>query len=149
VREGGTGADKLANAKYAVTTARKVSAKVYALPEDIVEVKPKMLLTVFACLMARDYQPNMREQSPPHAPASMVAATPTSPFGDEQRSAVVHHHEPSPVAASDANGHNQHHHVQEDTPPPAYVSAEPVGKSVEHTQRPTHANQEEEENDWD
>ena len=34
--------------------ARKIGAGVYALPEDIVEVKNKMLLTVFACLMMRD-----------------------------------------------------------------------------------------------
>jgi hypothetical protein len=40
------------NAKYAISMARKVGAKVYALPEDLVEVKSKMVLTVFACIMA-------------------------------------------------------------------------------------------------
>uniref|UniRef100_A0A672JCW7 Lymphocyte cytosolic protein 1 (L-plastin) n=1 Tax=Salarias fasciatus TaxID=181472 RepID=A0A672JCW7_SALFA len=45
--------DKLQNAKYAVSMARKIGARVYALPEDLVEVKPKMVMTVFACLMAR------------------------------------------------------------------------------------------------
>jgi len=49
----------MANAKYAVSMARKVGARVYALPEDIAEVKSKMVMTVFACLMARDYIPNM------------------------------------------------------------------------------------------
>lgn len=39
--------------------ARKIGARVYALPEDITEVKPKMVMTVFACLMALDYVPNM------------------------------------------------------------------------------------------
>lgn len=39
--------------------ARKTGARVYALPEDITEVKPKMVMTVFACLMALDYIPNM------------------------------------------------------------------------------------------
>lgn len=39
--------------------ARKIGARVYALPEDISEVKPKMVMTVFACLMALDYIPNM------------------------------------------------------------------------------------------
>ncbi|KAF8373420.1 plst-1 [Pristionchus pacificus] len=53
--------DSMENAKYAITCARKIGAKVYALPEDIVEVKPKMVLTVFACLMARDFMPNMRD----------------------------------------------------------------------------------------
>lgn len=32
--------------------ARKVGARIYALPEDIGEVKSKMVMTVFACLMA-------------------------------------------------------------------------------------------------
>lgn len=37
--------------------ARKTGARVYALPEDITEVKPKMVMTLFACLMAIDYVP--------------------------------------------------------------------------------------------
>lgn len=51
--------DKLANAKLAISMARKIGARVYALPEDITEVKPKLVMTVFACLMAMDYVPNM------------------------------------------------------------------------------------------
>lgn len=51
--------ERLANAKYAISMARKIGARVYALPEDITEVKPKMVMTVFACLMAMDYIPNM------------------------------------------------------------------------------------------
>ncbi|KAM9321171.1 plastin-2 [Gastrophryne carolinensis] len=45
--------EKLNNAKYAISMARKIGARVYALPEDVVEVKPKMVMTVFACLMGR------------------------------------------------------------------------------------------------
>ncbi|XP_076595724.1 plastin-3-like [Chaetodon auriga] len=45
--------DKLDNAKYAVSMARKIGAKVYALPDDLVEVNPKMVMTIFACLMGR------------------------------------------------------------------------------------------------
>lgn len=45
--------DKLDNAKYAVSMARKIGARVYALPEDLVEVTNKMVMTVFACLMGR------------------------------------------------------------------------------------------------
>ncbi|XP_059222759.1 plastin-3 isoform X2 [Stomoxys calcitrans] len=59
VRTGGTEEDNLANAKYAISMARKIGARVYALPEDITEVKPKMVMTVFACMMALDYIPNM------------------------------------------------------------------------------------------
>lgn len=49
-------AAKLENAQYAISMARKIGARVYALPEDIVEVKAKMVMTVFACLMIRDLQ---------------------------------------------------------------------------------------------
>ncbi|KJE88506.1 fimbrin [Capsaspora owczarzaki ATCC 30864] len=52
VTAGTSDADALSNAKYAVSMARKIGANVYALPEDLVEVKPKLVLTVFACLMA-------------------------------------------------------------------------------------------------
>jgi len=48
--------EKMANAKYAISMARKIGARVYALPEDIVEVKAKMIMTVFTCLMIRDFQ---------------------------------------------------------------------------------------------
>ncbi|XP_072111129.1 plastin-1-like [Mobula birostris] len=48
-----TDIDKLNNAKYAISVARKMGARVYALPEDLVEVKPKMVMTVFACLMGK------------------------------------------------------------------------------------------------
>lgn len=59
VKQGSTEEEKLANAKYAISMSRKAGARVYALPEDITEVKPKMVMTVFACLMALDYIPNM------------------------------------------------------------------------------------------
>ncbi|KAM3612639.1 uncharacterized protein V6R79_011874 [Siganus canaliculatus] len=45
--------DKLDNAKYAISMARKIGAKVYALPEDLVEINQKMVMTIFACLMGR------------------------------------------------------------------------------------------------
>lgn len=42
------------NAKYAITMARRIGAPVYALPEDLVEVKYKMVMTVYASLMYFD-----------------------------------------------------------------------------------------------
>lgn len=45
--------DKHENATYAISMARRIGARVYALPDDLVEVKPKMVMTVFACLMGR------------------------------------------------------------------------------------------------
>lgn len=59
VKNGDNEEDKLANAKYAISMARKIGARVYALPEDIIEVKSGRVMTVFACLMAVDYVPNM------------------------------------------------------------------------------------------
>ena len=40
------------NAKYTLSIIRKFGAAVYALPEDIVEVVPEMVMTVYASLMA-------------------------------------------------------------------------------------------------
>lgn len=48
---------KMDNARYAVSTARKIGARVFALPEDIVEVKQKMMMTLFATLMMKDHEP--------------------------------------------------------------------------------------------
>ena len=45
----------LSNAKYAITLARMIGAPVYALPEDLTEVKHKMVMTVFASLMLVDF----------------------------------------------------------------------------------------------
>ncbi|KAF9798278.1 hypothetical protein SFRURICE_012875 [Spodoptera frugiperda] len=59
VLPGGNEEENLANAKYAISMARRCGARVYALPEDITERKPKMIMTVFACLMALDYIPAM------------------------------------------------------------------------------------------
>ena len=45
--------DPLFPHRYAISMARKIGARVYALPEDLVEVNQKMVMTVFACLMGR------------------------------------------------------------------------------------------------
>ncbi|XP_074595251.1 plastin-2 fimbrin [Brevipalpus obovatus] len=55
VLPGETPEERLANAKYAISMARKIGARIYALPEDIAEVKAKLVLTVFACLMSLGY----------------------------------------------------------------------------------------------
>jgi len=44
----------LQNAKLAISLARRTGAIVFALPEDIVELKASMLMTIFASLMAVD-----------------------------------------------------------------------------------------------
>jgi hypothetical protein len=37
------------NAKYAISIARKLGATIFALPEDIVEVKSKMVIYKYLC----------------------------------------------------------------------------------------------------
>lgn len=54
--------------------ARKIGARVYALPEDITEVKPKMVMTVFACLMALDFIPNV-DSVPSSSTEPVIAST--------------------------------------------------------------------------
>lgn len=43
--------EKLLNAKYAISVARKLNCTIFLLPEDIVEVKDKMILTFVAAIM--------------------------------------------------------------------------------------------------
>lgn len=44
--------DQLLNARYAISVARKLGSIIFLLPEDIVEVKQKMMLTFVAGIMA-------------------------------------------------------------------------------------------------
>lgn len=59
VAEAASDEEKHLNASYAVSMSRKIGARVYALAEDLVEVKPKMVLTVLACLMTRGLSKNI------------------------------------------------------------------------------------------
>jgi hypothetical protein len=45
-------AEKIKNAQYAISCARKMGATVFLLPDDIVEVNPKMMMTFFGGIMA-------------------------------------------------------------------------------------------------
>jgi len=51
VTQGQTDQDCTQNAKYAISIARKLGATIFLLPEDIVEVKNKMLLTFVGTVM--------------------------------------------------------------------------------------------------
>ncbi|CAK9293288.1 unnamed protein product [Gordionus sp. m RMFG-2023] len=43
--------DRLSNIGYAISLSRKLGAVIIALPEDVMELKPKMMMTIFASLM--------------------------------------------------------------------------------------------------
>lgn len=62
VKDTGSEEDNMSNAKYAISMGRKIGARIYALPEDIVEVKPKMVMTIFACLMTVDWKKAQQSQ---------------------------------------------------------------------------------------
>ncbi|XP_052286219.1 plastin-2-like isoform X2 [Dreissena polymorpha] len=63
VKDSGSDEDKMANAKYAISMGRKIGARIYALPEDVVEVKSKMVMTIFACLMAIGWKKDHNQDS--------------------------------------------------------------------------------------
>jgi len=52
VTDGHSDKDATQNAKYAISVARKIGCCIFLLPEDVVEVKPKMLLTFVGSIMA-------------------------------------------------------------------------------------------------
>jgi len=52
VTPGETDTDAIQNAKYAISIARKLGCTIFLLPEDIVEVKPKMILTLIGSIMS-------------------------------------------------------------------------------------------------
>jgi len=53
VNQGKSEADKLQNAQYAISCARKMGCTVFLLPEDIVETKEKLILTFFGAVMSQ------------------------------------------------------------------------------------------------
>jgi len=57
VTPGSTEQEQQSNAKYAISIARKLGASIFLLPEDIMEVKPKMIMTFCGTLMAIDHKP--------------------------------------------------------------------------------------------
>jgi len=52
VTAGGTEEERMMNAKYAISAARKLGCSLFLLWEDIVEVRPKMILSFVASVMA-------------------------------------------------------------------------------------------------
>jgi len=53
VTPGKTDEEKMLNAQYAISCARKMGCAVFLLWEDIIEVKEKMMLTFFGAVMSQ------------------------------------------------------------------------------------------------
>ena len=86
VTPGATDEDRALNAKYALSIARKVGARVFCTPDDIVEVKPKMILLFIAALWQAELsgatRPSLGSEptrSTPASPPQLVAKTPAEP----------------------------------------------------------------------
>ncbi|CAH0367143.1 unnamed protein product [Pelagomonas calceolata] len=86
VTPGATDEDRALNAKYALSIARKVGARVFCTPDDIVEVKPKMILLFIAALWQAELsgatRPSLGSEptrSTPASPPQLVAKTPVQP----------------------------------------------------------------------
>lgn len=58
ITAGQTEEDAKMNAKLAISVARKLGATIFVLPEDLMEVKPKLVLTFVGALMAVDRMRN-------------------------------------------------------------------------------------------
>jgi len=48
--------EALPDAKFAISQARRIGARIYALPQHLVDVNQKMVMTIYACLMLLDHQ---------------------------------------------------------------------------------------------
>jgi len=52
ITPGETDQDAIQNAKYCISIARKLGCTIFLLPEDIVEVKKKLILTLIGSIMS-------------------------------------------------------------------------------------------------
>jgi len=52
ITPGDSDEDAMQNAKYTISIARKIGCTIFLLPEDIIEVKPKMILTLVGSIMS-------------------------------------------------------------------------------------------------
>ncbi|KAJ0171116.1 hypothetical protein K1T71_013315 [Dendrolimus kikuchii] len=124
VLPGGNEEENLANAKYAISMARRCGARVYALPEDITERKPKMIMTVFACLMALDYIPTM---DAPVKPSEMEPVTALE--GALESIEVVEHVEVHTEEYYEESGYESPA-IEKPVPPPKPDNLSPLPRSI-------------------
>ncbi|EGC36149.1 hypothetical protein DICPUDRAFT_14945, partial [Dictyostelium purpureum] len=61
VKNGETFEEKKLNAQYIINVARKIGCCIFVVWEDLVEVKPKMILTFISTLMCFEYEKNSKQ----------------------------------------------------------------------------------------
>ncbi|KAJ4835306.1 Fimbrin-5 [Turnera subulata] len=79
VAKGETDEDKKNNATYIISVARKLGCSIFLLPEDIIEVNQKMMLTLSASIMYWSLQ----REAPGGEPIDILDASPSAPAEDE------------------------------------------------------------------
>lgn len=92
VTKGESDEEKRLNATYIISVARKLGCSIFLLPEDIMEVNQKMILTLTASIMYWSLQQQVEEAESSPLPSPTNSHSITSPYA-------------SPVP-SPANGHN-------------------------------------------
>ncbi|EEF46538.1 fimbrin-1 [Ricinus communis] len=96
VTKGETDEEKRLNATYIISVARKLGCSIFLLPEDIMEVNQKMILTLAASIMYWSLQKAMEEGESSPSPANGSACTitpdaspaPSSISGEDETSSV-------------------------------------------------------------
>lgn len=78
VTKGESDEEKTLNATYIISVARKLGCSVFLLPEDIIEVNQKMILTLTASIMYWSLQQPVNIESPPAKAAAAADPTPES-----------------------------------------------------------------------
>ncbi|KAL2245260.1 fimbrin-1 [Sesamum indicum] len=97
VTKGESDEEKKLNATYIISVARKLGCSIFLLPEDIIEVNQKMILTLTASIMYWSLQQPVEdsESSAAASPSTISRGTSPEPSVDEAQS-------PASVSISDA-----------------------------------------------
>lgn len=91
VTKGETDEDKKLNATYIISVARKLGCSVFLLPEDIIEVNQKMILTLTASIMywSLQKQPQSPSEMPEQSDPSSMASDAASDVGSEDGASTI------------------------------------------------------------
>ncbi|KAL6561181.1 Fimbrin-5 [Orobanche minor] len=84
VTKGETDEDKKLNATYIISVARKIGCSIFLLPEDIIEVNQKMILTLTASIMYWSLQQKGGDSSKQSSPTKTETDTNDKVFGDDE-----------------------------------------------------------------
>ncbi|XP_047970682.1 fimbrin-5-like [Salvia hispanica] len=99
VTKGTTDEDKKSNATYIISVARKLGCSIFLLPEDIIEVNQKMMLTLTASIMYWSLQKKVGDTEPPSP--SQRSEPPSPSPQSEPPSPSLHNNQPPPSPRGD------------------------------------------------